>query len=115
MSCNQRQKGARGERELRDQFREAGFLKAHRGVQFCGLQGNADVVVPELPGLYFESKLCQNTSIHAWLSKAESEAQERLPVVCWKKNHSRWLAFLYLDDFLEIIQHSDLVKSEVTK
>ena len=50
---NSRQKGARGERELAAVLREHGF-ECRRGQQFCGANGDADVV--GLPGIHIECK-----------------------------------------------------------
>jgi hypothetical protein len=65
---NSRQKGKRVERLWRDQLREAGFLKAFRGQQYCGSAGNADVVCPELPTIHFEVKGVQNLNVLAMLA-----------------------------------------------
>ena len=46
---NSRQKGTAGERELARILRERGY-NTHRGQQYCGANGDADVV--ELPGIH---------------------------------------------------------------
>ena len=48
---NSRQKGARGERELAGILRDYGF-DSRRGQQYCGLNGDADVI--GLPGIHIE-------------------------------------------------------------
>lgn len=113
---NSRAKGARGERQLRDQFREAGFLKAHRGQQFSGLQGAPDVVVPELPSLHFECKCTERSNLYDWLAQAERDASGKgivsnlMPIVCHKKNQHEWVAILSLKDLLDLIRETNRVQ-----
>ena len=57
MATNSRQKGKRGEREAAAYLRELGFEDARRTQQYCGTEGNSDVVCPDsLPGLHIEVK-----------------------------------------------------------
>lgn len=109
---NSRQKGKRGERALRDQFREAGFLKAHRGQQFSGLQGAPDVIVPELPSFHFEAKFCERGNLYDWLAQAinDSSKTNTIPIVCHRKKNCRWVAILDLRDFLDLVKQTDRVK-----
>ena len=53
MSKFSRDKGKRGEREVALILREHGF-EARRGQQYCGANGDADVV--GVPGLHIEVK-----------------------------------------------------------
>lgn len=50
---NSKQKGAAAERELARKLREYGY-DCRRGQQYCGLNGDADVV--GLPGIHIEAK-----------------------------------------------------------
>ena len=50
---NSKQKGARFERQLAGHIRDYGY-KARRGQQYCGANGDADVV--GLPGIHIEAK-----------------------------------------------------------
>ena len=50
---NSRRKGASGERELAKKLREYGY-EARRGQQYCGSNGDADVV--GIPGIHIECK-----------------------------------------------------------
>lgn len=112
---NSRAKGCRGEREFRDVLREHGYCKAHRGQQYSGLRGNADVVCPELPGFHFEVKRVEAGNPYLWIAQArrdaagESDLTARIPVVAHKRNHSEWLAILPMSQFLEIVRRSDLI------
>ena len=49
---NSRNKGAAGEREVAGILRGYGYKKARRGQQYCGSNGDADVV--GLPGIHIE-------------------------------------------------------------
>jgi Holliday junction resolvase len=112
MPLNARQKGKRVERSFRDVLRIAGYCKARRGQQFSGEQGNPDVVCEELPSIHWEVKGVQNSSPHKWLGQATNDSKgEKTPVVAWKSNNKDWVAFIYMDDLLEIIRRSDLPMS----
>ena len=109
---NSRQKGKRVERLWRDQLREAGFLRAFRGQQYCGAAGNADVVCPELPTIHFEVKGVQNLNVLAAVKQAINDCGEKTPVVAHKKNGEPWLITMLAADWLELVKESDRVVSE---
>jgi hypothetical protein len=108
---NSRQKGKRVERLWRDQLREAGFLKAFRGQQYCGAAGDADVVCPELPTIHFEVKGVQNLNVLAAMKQAiaDSAKSGRTPTVAHKKNGEPWLVTMLADDWLRLVKDSDWV------
>jgi hypothetical protein len=108
---NSRQKGKRVERLWRDQLREAGFLKAFRGQQYCGAAGNADVVCPELPTIHFEVKGVQNLNVLNAMKQAIADAGDKTPVVSHKKNGEPWLVTMLADDWLRLVNDSDWVTS----
>jgi hypothetical protein len=108
---NSRQKGKRVERLWRDQLREAGFLKAFRGQQYCGAAGNADVVCPELPTIHFEVKGVQNLNVLAAMKQAIADAGDKTPVVSHKKNGEPWLVTMLAADWLRLVNDSDWVTS----
>jgi hypothetical protein len=108
---NSRQKGKRVERLWRDQLREAGFLKAFRGQQYCGAAGNADVVCPELPWAHFEVKGVQNLNVLAAMKQAINDAGKKTPVVAHKKNGEPWLVTMLAADWLRLVRDSDWVSS----
>jgi hypothetical protein len=109
---NSRQKGKRVERLWRDQLREAGFLKAFRGQQYCGAAGNADVVCPELPWAHFEVKGVQNLNVLNAMKQAITDSGTKTPVVAHKKNGEPWLVTMLAADWLELVKESDRVVSE---
>jgi len=110
-TVNSRQKGKRVERLWRDQLREAGFLKAFRGQQYCGSAGNADVVCPELPTIHFEVKGVQNLNVLAAMKQAIADAGNKTPVVSHKKNGEPWLVTMLAADWLRLVNDSDWVTS----
>ena len=122
---NSRAKGCRGERELRDVLREAGFLKSYRTQQYSGKGPDAsDVTCPELPSIYWECKRVEAGNPYVWMEQAERDAglwmtradaealrepQRRIPVVAHKRNGKRWLAILPLEDLLQLLKETDRV------
>lgn len=109
MSVDSRAKGCRGEREWRDQLREAGFLKARRGQQHAGGTDSPDVVCPELPTIHFEVKRVEAGNVYNWMAQACCDAGTKIPVVAHKRNGRGWVVVLTATDFLNIIRRSDLV------
>jgi len=110
---NSRAKGCRGEREWRDQLREAGF-DARRGQQFSGGNDSPDVVCPSLPSVHWEVKRTEALSIYTAMSQACDDAGSKIPVVAHKRNGRQWLVILTATDFLTILRRSELVASNNT-
>jgi len=99
---NSRQKGARGERELAAVLREHGY-DCRRGQQYCGANGDADVV--GLPGIHIECKRVESLNIHKAIEQAKSDARENeLPVVFHRKNGKPWLVTMTLEDWMKIFK-----------
>ena len=95
-----REKGKRGEREVASKLREHGY-DTRRGQQFCGSNGDADVV--GLPGLHLEVKRTERFDLYGAMSQAISDAKEgEIPVVLHRRNDCKWVAILDIDDFMEI-------------
>lgn len=100
MAINSRAKGARAERALAKTLREHGY-ECRRGQQYCGANGDADVV--GLPGIYIECKHVQALNIHNAMDKAKQDSQEdALPAVFHKKNNTEWLVTMPLTDWIEL-------------
>jgi Holliday junction resolvase len=99
---NSRQKGARGERELAAVLREHGY-DCRRGQQYCGANGDADVV--GLPGIHIECKRVESLNIHKAIEQAKSDARENeLPAVFHRKNGKPWLVTMTLEDWMKIFK-----------
>lgn len=99
---NSRQKGAVGERELSHKLQEYGF-DTHRGQQYCGANGDADVV--GIDGLHIECKRVEHLDYYKAMEQSEHDAREHeIPVVMHRKNRKEWLVTMKLDDFIKIFK-----------
>ena|ERR1700731_1849851 len=105
MAVNSRAKGCRGERELRDVFRAAGYPMARRTQQYSGTEGTSDVTVPELPVFHFEAKRVEASKVmYQWMEQATRDSAGKIPIVCHKQNGRQWLAIMPLDEFIKLIK-----------
>lgn len=103
MAINSRNKGKSGELELSHILNEYGF-NTRRGQQYCGANGDADVV--GIPGLHIECKRVENLNIDKALEQAVNDSrQSEIPVVIHRKNRKPWKVTLALQDFLDIYKH----------
>lgn len=97
---NSREKGAAGEREL------AGILKGYgyqcrRGQQFCGANGDADVV--GLKDIHIECKRVEKLNLDAAMEQAIRDARAgEIPAVFHRRNRKEWKVTLRLDDFMKL-------------
>lgn len=109
---NSCQKGRRGERELRDVLRAAGFGEARRGQQFAGGGASPDVVCPEMPSIHWECKRVEAGNPYKWLEQAIRDASgggivpSLMPVVAHKRNGQDWIAILLLDDLIQLLKNA---------
>lgn len=101
---NSRQKGARGERELAAVLREYGF-DSRRGQQYCGLNGDADVI--GLPSIHIECKRVERLNIYEAMQQAGRDSGDgEVPAVFHRKNREEWLVTMGLNDWLEMYKQS---------
>ncbi len=98
---NSKQKGARGERELAKIFREYGFVNAKRSQQYCGANGDADII-DALPFIHIECKRVEKLNIDEAIGQAIRDSKTRLPAVFHRKNNKKWLVTMQLDDFMKV-------------
>lgn len=97
---NSRRKGASGERELAKKLREYGY-EARRGQQYCGSNGDADVV--GIPGIHIECKRVEALNIEKAMQQSISDSKDgKIPVVMHRKNSEKWKVTMTLDDFMKI-------------
>lgn len=102
---NSRQKGAAGERELAKALRSHGF-ETRRGQQYCGSNGDADVV--GLPGVHIECKRVERLNLEDAMAQSRADARPgEIPVVMHRKNNCKWLVTLSIDDFMTIYKETD--------
>ena len=82
-------------------MREKGYLDARRGQQYCGANGDADVV--GLPGYHVEVKRVERLELDKAMEQAVGDAKKgEIPVVFHRKSRTKWKAILFLDDFLRL-------------
>lgn len=107
---NSRRKGADGERELRDKLIELGFHECRRGQQFCGANGDADVV--GVPGLHIECKRVQALNLSSAMAQSIRDARDsEIPVVMHRKDRDYWKVTMRLEDFAELWKKANEVES----
>lgn len=111
---NSRAKGAKGERELANLLKSQGH-NTKRGQQFCGLNGDADVV--GIDNIHIECKRVERFTDESALQQSERDARENeIPVVIYRRNRERWKVLLR-QDIADIIWRklTDKQKSEILK
>lgn len=100
---NSRQKGARGEREWRDQLRDQGY-EARRGQQFSGSPDSPDVVCESLP-IHWEVKRVQALNVENAMRQAEGDCgEDKLPAVAHRKNGQKWCVTMRAEDFFALLR-----------
>lgn len=97
---NSRQKGAAGEREISRILREYGY-NARRGQQYCGANGDADVV--GLPGIHIECKRVERLNISDAMIQSIKDAKPgEIPTVFHRKNCEPWKVTMLMDDWMKL-------------
>ena len=97
---NSRNKGKNGELELARILREYGY-NARRGQQYCGANGDADVV--GLPGIHIECKRVERLNLREAMEQAFRDAlSSEMPAVFRRKNHGSWMVTMMIDDWMEL-------------
>lgn len=100
MGMASREKGKRGERELAALLRDYGY-DCRRGQQFCGRNGDADVV--GLPGIHIECKRVERLDLFAAMRQAKGDARAgEMPAVMHRKNGGGWLVTMSLEDWITV-------------
>jgi Holliday junction resolvase len=108
---NSRAKGARGERQWRDELRANGYA-ARRGQQFAGSADSPDVVCDDLGWVHFEVKAVERLNIEDAMEQArhdarrvgKSEGEEKVPVVAHRRNFRPWLVTMEAETFFEFLR-----------
>lgn len=105
---NSRRKGKVGELELAKVLTDLGW-PARRSQQFCGANGDADVICDALPWLSCEVKRREQISqLHSWVAKARIDAPpETLGTVFHRKNNCDWLVTMHIDDWAALVRNVD--------
>ena len=97
---NSRAKGASGERELANKLKEYGY-ECRRGQQYCGANGDADVV--GLDGIHIECKRVQKLNLDdAMLQAIRDRKPDEMPAVFHRKNNREWLVTMRMNDWINL-------------
>lgn len=100
MAVNSRRKGAEFERKLANILKEYGYA-ARRGQQYCGANGDADVV--GLPNIHIEAKAVEKLNLYDAMEQSKKDAVcQEIPVVVHKKNRKNILVTMELDSFMKM-------------
>lgn len=99
-----RDKGLKGEREVRAVWESRGFVVR-------GLEGEGDHLVTKIPrshtghrSIHSEVKRCETARPWAWMAQATLDAPPgAVPVVAFRRNKSQWLALIPLDDLARLL------------
>ena len=104
MTINSKQKGARGERELASILRSYG-CECRRGQQYCGANGDADVV--GLPGVHIECKRVEKLNLYDAMAQAKADSNGDIPTVFHRKNNCEWLVTMRLEDWVNMYKECE--------
>lgn len=97
---NSKRKGKMGEIELSHVLKDYGY-DCRRGQQYSGSNGDADVV--GLPGIHIECKRVERLSLYDAMAQSKHDARNgEKPAVFHRKDRSKWLVTMEIDDFMEI-------------
>lgn len=98
MGKSQRNKGARGEREVASILAEALNLPARRGVAQC--RAGSDAADVEGTPWWVEVKIGARPNIVAAMRQAVTSADARPPVVWTRRDREDWLVTMRASDWL---------------
>jgi len=103
---NSRAKGARAERLLShflNALLEEEGIVTRRGQQFCGINGDQDIV--GIPHIHCECKAVERLNIYDAIEQAKRDARkDELPCVFHKKNRKEWLVTMPLIEWIKLFK-----------
>lgn len=105
---NSRKKGKRFELLVAGLFRSAGY-EARRGQQYCGANGDADVI--GVPGIHIECKAVEKLNLYDAMAQAKADAKGKVPVVIHKKNNCNVLVTMEFDQWAEFYKAWEVEKN----
>lgn len=112
MTINSKDKGRRGERQVAQILREAGFKDAKRGQQFSAANGDADVI-DALPGVWLEVKYRERLNIYEAMEQAQRDAKGiDIPWVVHRKNNKPWLCTMTFEEAILLYRLAGLDDGE---
>jgi Holliday junction resolvase len=106
---NSRKKGSAGELELSHKFKDLGY-ETRRGQQFCGMNGDPDVV--GIDGIHIECKRVEKLNIDTAMEQAVKDHKEdQKPTVFHRKNRKPWLVTMLFEDWIELYKAWEATKN----
>lgn len=100
---NSKRKGSAGERAVAEILREHGYADARRSQQYCGHNGDPDVV--GLPGYHLEVKRVERLNLEAAFEQSVRDARDgEIPVVVHRRNRKPWMITMRFEDFLPLLE-----------
>ena len=100
----ERDKGARGEREVADLFRERFACERVPNSGGLFIPGDLTVIGEQRPSIHVEVKRQERLRLPEWLAQARDEAPAgSIPVVCFRQNREEWFACLPLRQLIELL------------
>lgn len=107
---NSRAKGKRGELEIANILKGYGY-DAHRGVQYSGRTGAADVI--GLPCIHIEVKRVEALNLEKAMKQSIDDARTgEVPVVMHRKDRHEWLVTMRLDEWMKFYERWDTFNAE---
>lgn len=95
-----REKGKKGERELANLLKDEGY-DCKRGQQFCGINGNADVI--GLNGIHIECKRVEKLNLRKAMKQAINDSKnEDIPAVFHRTNREDWKVTMLFSDWIKL-------------
>lgn len=105
---NSNAKGKRGERQWRDELREAGYGDARRGQQFSGSPDSPDVICPSLGWIHWEVKLVEGLNVEKAMQQSRSDAGTKTPMLAHRRSHTNWLVTMDASTFFQLLRGDHL-------
>ena len=102
MGKAQRERGARGEREVVGLLKDAGYQDARRGHQMYSRGGEYNADVMGLPGIHIEVKRTEHLRLYDALSQAKADCGHRMPTVWHRRDDCEWVVIMRAEDWLEM-------------
>lgn len=103
---NSKQKGKRIELDF-VHFLGKNGVYSFRSKQYCGSNGDADVVSPDLENFHFEVKGGAQVpkKVHEFMEQASKDCQKsrKIPIVAMRRDHKEFLVIIQGEDWLKMI------------
>lgn len=106
MSINSKQKGKRGELEVVQIFRDAGF-PAERTAQYCGNNPEGIADVRGVPGVHIEVKRVEHINIDDALDQSKRDAGKTdggIPIVVHRRSGKCWKVTMDAKDWIVLFK-----------